>query len=179
MTPKEQERLISQLDEVDRAPKTLDAMADWEQKWDRPSGTLMWHTALRLGGVLGGGVSARLKTPLAAWDRDVYGHIEVKPSFLPRSFRLHPVEWKPNTPHRNPSWAPGEHRLATYFDRWHPYELNREGAIGIFTQGDVGVAVPLPPEVVTFSDYLKFCAEVWKCPDIEKVPTPPWSQTLF
>ena len=66
----------------------------------------------------------------------------------------------------------------TYLDRWHPFALNRLQNPLVFLQEAVGVAAPLPEGIESFSDYLHFCAIVWNCPDIEKVPPPPWSPSL-
>lgn len=179
MNSEQQERFFDHLDRVDRTPKELDAMPEWTLKTDRLSGRLMWHTAVKLNGRLGGGVSIRLTTPTAAWERDVYGHTEVvSPATLNRQVRINPVEWKPMRAHRNPPFDNDDHSLATYLDRWHPYELNRSLNPDTFFQKSTGIALPLPVEVDTFSDYLHFCGTVWKCPSIERVPTPPWSPQL-
>ena len=153
-------------------------MSKWYLVQNRPAGRLEWQAGLRLEGVLGGGVSARLATPADAWDRDVYGQVEVRVSYLPRAVRINPVEWRPRRPHSNSPTAPEGHALVTTLDRWHPYELNRDQDVSVFFQGAVGVAVPLPSDINSFSAYLKFCAIVWKCPDMEKVPPPPWSRSL-
>lgn len=154
-------------------------MSQWYKVLNRPTGKLEWQAALKLGGVLGGGVSARFSTPIDAWDADVYGQLEVKMAFLPHALRLNPVEWQPRGAHTNPANAPDGLALETLRDRWHPYALNRDRDIDVFQQKAVGVAEPLPTGISSFSDYLKFCAIVWKCPDIERVPPPPWSRSLL
>lgn len=179
VTQAEEDAIINRLVEINDATKTLDSFPEWELVPNRTNGKLYWVSALRLGGMLGGGVSVRFATPADAWETDVYGHIEVAvPSLGPRRLRINPAEWKPKSVHRNPVWAPEPHRLATYSDRWHPFEWNRSQGLIVFTQGGGGAASPLPPEVTTFSSYLHFCAYIWKCADIERVPPPPWSRRL-
>lgn len=164
---------------VDASPKSLDSVSSWVLLTDRPSGVLQWNASVRLSGTLGGGVSARFKTPAAVWNRDVYGHLEVRSAAtLNRSARLNPVEWLPRGPHRNPPLGDSEHSLETYIDRWHPYAMNRDRHVDVFFQGRTGVALPLPANVTTFLEYLDFCGQVWKCPSIKDVPPPPWSPQL-
>jgi hypothetical protein len=179
LTPEQQEQLFRHLDNVNAAAKSVDSMSDWYTVFNRPTGRLEWQAALRMGGVLGGGVSARLTTPTEAWEADIYGQLEIRMAFLPRAVRLNPVEWRPKRSHTNPPTAPDGLALETFFDRWHPYKLNRDQDVNVFLQGAVGVADALPDGIVSFSDYLKFCANVWKCPDIERVPPPPWSRSLL
>lgn len=179
MTPEQVERFFAHMDMVDATAKQLDSITKWTLLTDRPSGVLQWVTSVRLSGSLGGGVSVRLKTPAAVWDRDVYGHIEVRSAAtLNRSARLNPVEWRPRSQHRNPPLEDPDHSLATYLDRWHPYSMNRDRHVDVFFQSRVGVALPLPDNVTTFAEYLDFCGQVWKCPSIREVPPPPWSPQL-
>jgi hypothetical protein len=179
LSPEQQRQLLDHLDHVNSASKSIDAMSNWYTVFNRPAGRFEWQAALKLGGTLGGGVSARLATPVDAWEADVYGQLEVRVAFLPRAARLIPVEWRPKRPHTNPPGAPEGLALETFFDRWHPYDLNRDQDVSVFLQGAVGFADALPDWIISFSDYLKFCAIVWKCPDIERVPTPPWSRSLL
>ncbi|MGY5779061.1 hypothetical protein [Rhizobium sp. LEGMi135b] len=175
----EEEAIISRLAEIDAAPKSLDSFPEWNLVMSRPAGKLYWTSAVRLSGVLGGGVSVRFATPADVWDKDVYGHIEVAmPVLGPRRLRINPAEWRPRSDHRNPAWVQAPHALSTYRDRWHPFDLNKERGISIFLQGVSGAAVPLPDDIETFSDYLHFCGAIWKCPDVEKVQPPPWSPQL-
>lgn len=175
----EEEAIISRLAEIAAAPKSLDSFPDWNLVMSRPAGKLYWTAAARISGMLGGGVSIRFATPADSWDKDIYGHIEVAfPALQPRRLRINPAEWRPRSEHRNPAWVPHPHALATYQDRWHPFDLNRDRGISIFMQGVSGAAVPLPDDTVSFSDYLHFCGGIWKCPDVEKVPPPPWSRRL-
>ncbi|WJR67185.1 hypothetical protein QTA58_00120 [Neorhizobium sp. CSC1952] len=170
---------MERLTEIDAAPKTLDSLPEWALVTSRPSGKLYWTAAVRLNGILGGGVSIRFATPADVWELDVYGHIEVAiPALGPRRLRLNPAEWRPRSDHRNQMWVPAPHSLATYKDRWHPFDLNKERGVTIFLQGSAGAAVPLPDDIDSFSDYLHFCGAIWKCPDVEKVPPPPWSRRL-
>lgn len=180
MTPELIDRIFDHLDFVDRTPKEVDSISDWELITHRPSGTLQWQAAVRLSGMLGGGVSIRFSTPVNGWEKDVYGQVEVRPPFhQQRTFRINPAEWRPRRPHRNPTWGPDEHQLATYLDRWHPYSKNRLAGIDVFLQAKPGLALPLPQGIDTFSLYLHFCGEIWKCPTIEEVPPPPWSPSLL
>lgn len=178
MTPEQYRQIFERLDAVNEADKSIDALTDWYITLNRPTGKLQWQAALKLNGRLGGGVSATLSTPIDVWEKDVYGQITVLLSAQKRTVRLNPVEWRPIRPHSNPFNAPEGHALRTYLDRWHPYELNRDRDISVFLQSAVGVAAPLPDDINSFSDYLHFCARVWKCPDIRKVPPPPWSPSL-
>ncbi len=72
--------------------------------------------------------------------------------------------------------APVEHRSMTLTDRIHPFALNRRYGIGVFKQTEPGVAIEFPRAITRFEDYLKLCAEIWKCPDVEDIPPPPWSK---
>ena len=180
LTIAEEEAIIERLAVIDASEKTLDNLPNWILVLDRPSGKLYWNAAVRVNSFLGGGVSIRFTTPQEAWNSDVYGHIEVAiPSLGSRRLRLNPAEWKPKKEHHNPAWAPEPHRLTTCLDRWHPYSLNKNNGLNIFTQAAVGVAVPFPDDILTFSDYLSFCAGIWKCPDVLKVTPPPWSPQLI
>lgn len=179
MTPEQVERFFQHLDMVNDADKELDSIPKWEKQFHRPSGTLHWSASVRLNGRLGGGASVRLNTPLSAWERNVYGQLEVTSAATTnKTVRLNPVEWRPLKPHFNPKLEDEEHSLATYLDRWHPYPLNRGRDVAVFSQYRPGVALPLPPNVTTFTEYLNFCGQVWKCPSIEDVPPPPWSPQL-
>lgn len=178
MTSELHQQALERLETVSDADKSIDALTDWYKVLNRPTGKLQWQAALKLNGVLGGGVSAILSTPIDVWEKDVYGQISVLLPTYKRTVRLNPVEWRPIRPHSNPFDAPEGHALRTYLDRWHPYELNRDKDISVFLQSAVGVAVPLPDGIDSFSDYLHFCARVWRCPDIQKVPPPPWSPSL-
>lgn len=179
LTPEQRKQLVDHLDHVNAASKSIDAMSQWYKVLNRPTGKLEWQAALKLDGFLGGGVSVLFSTPVDTWEADVYGQISVKMAFLPRAVRINPVEWKPRRPHSNPPGAPEGLALETLRDRWHPYALNRDLDVQVFLQGAVGIAEPLPTGIGSFSDYLKFCAIVWKCPDIERVPPPPWSRNLL
>ena len=179
MTPEQRRQLLDHLERVNSASKSIDAMSDWYTVSNRRTGTLGWQAALKLDGVLGGGVSARLTTSVDTWEKDVYGHLEVKMAFLPHAARLNPVEWRPRRPHTNTPKAPNGLALQTLLDRWHPFALNRDQDVSVFLQSGVGVAESLPDGLTDFSAYLKFCAIVWKCPDIERVPPPPWSRRLL
>ncbi|MEA3533684.1 hypothetical protein [Rhizobium sp. CC-YZS058] len=179
MTPEQTDRFFAHLDLVDAAEKTVDFFSEWQLLLQRTTGTLQWTTSLRLGGTLGGGVSVRLITPADVWERDVYGHIEVRSAAtFGRAIRINPVEWRPRRPHHNPRYADEEHSLATYLDRWHPYAVNRRQAVAVFLQHQPGIAFPLPETITSFEAYLLFCSQVWKCSDIKDVPPPPWSPQL-
>lgn len=81
--------------------------------------------------------------------------------------------------HRNAGDAPGAHRFAVLRDRWHPFELNRERPLAVFTQSEPGVIAPLPRAIESFSEYVHLCAELWNCPDMPGVPPPPWARVLL
>lgn len=179
MTPEQRRQLFEHLDRVVAASKSLDAMSEWYKVLNRPTGKLEWQAALKLDGFLGGGVSVLFSTPVDAWEADVYGQLNVKMASLPRALRLNPVEWRPRRAHTNSPNAPEGLALETLLDRWHPYNINRDQDVAVFMQAAVGIAEPLPAGINSFSDYLKFCAIVWKCPDIERVPPPPWSRSLL
>lgn len=139
----------------------------------------MLTCGLRLNGVLAGGASVRLKTPVDAWEDDVYGHVEVRVIGIPRAFRLDPVEWRPLAPHTNSPNAPGELASLTLFDRHHPCDLNLPFGLPVFQQIAPGVAAPLPRDIPTFQEYVNLCAEVWRCPDMRTIQPPEWAETLL
>lgn len=78
MSPEQIEKLRDRLSFVEDSNKEFDTSPSWKVVPDRMSSKLMLVTAIRLRGTLRGGVSIRLKTPLDAWEEDVYGHIEVQ-----------------------------------------------------------------------------------------------------
>ena len=63
MKPSEEEALLARLAELAAAPKSFDAAHSWEVITDRASTRLCCTVALRIGGVLGGGVAVMIKTP--------------------------------------------------------------------------------------------------------------------
>lgn len=120
-----------------------------------------------------------MHTPESAWERDVYGHIEIAHPELSRPVRIIPVEWRPLHPHDNRGRGPPEHRFRTLTDRWHPFDINAPLGIDVFLQAAVGIAVPLPREIANFSEYCNLCAELWNCPDVRLVPAPEWREDLL
>ncbi|WP_376710355.1 hypothetical protein [Pseudochrobactrum lubricantis] len=172
------DQIFNFLDTVNKSEKTFDDFSKWDEYTDRSSGKLRYVTAIQLNGILGGGVSIRITTPKETWEEDVYGQIEVRPPRMKRSLRVNPIEWRPLRPHVNSATAPSPYGLQQYFDRWHPYDLNKPLGIGAFDQSDKGVATPLPRAISSFSEYLELCSEIWKCPDVKGIPTPPWSPQL-
>jgi len=182
MNQEQRARFFEHLDYVHNAEKELDSIPEWTLKPDRQRGRLTWFAAVKLNGVLGGGVSVRITTPADVWEHDVYGQIEINSiETLRRTARILPVEWRSIKDHRNPPIPDSEHSRETYRDRWHPYDKNRDlQNPAIFFQDNVtGIAFPLPLGITTFLDYLNFCSRVWKCPSIEEIPTPPWSPKLI
>jgi hypothetical protein len=135
--------------------------------------------ALRLDGLLRGGVSMRIETPVDAWEEDVYGHIEVRPSGMKRALRVIPVEWKPRRYHDNPPNAPAAHRNQRLWDRYMPFELNAESGLGAFDQSTSGIAIELPQQPTNFSGYTDLCSRLWNCPDILGLDPPPWTRKML
>jgi len=89
-------RFFEHLDKVHDAQKEIDSIPQWELKPDRQRGRLTWLAAVKLNGILGGGVSVRIVTPADMWERDVYGHIEINSvETLGKTARIIPVEWRP------------------------------------------------------------------------------------
>lgn len=178
MNTYQNEQILEFLETVSRAEKSFDSLPAWEEYKDRTSGKLRYATAIQLNGVLGGGISIRITTPKETWEEDVYGQIEVRPARMKRSLRVDPIEWRPLRPHTNSPAAPPPHSFQQYSDRWHPFDLNKPFGIGVFNQSDKGVAVPFPRAISSFSEYLDLCSDIWKCPDVKEIPTPPWSPQL-
>lgn len=179
MTPDQIEKIRQRLSFVESSHKDFDAETDWKIEPDRTSQRLMFVTAVRLAGALRGGVSIRLKTPIDAWEGDVYGHIEVQAPGLKGTMRLCAIEWRPLHDHDNPPNAPPAHRYAKLQDRWYPYDLNKELSIDVFLQRTAGIAAPLPRNVNNFQEYCDLCSNLWRCPDMMGVKPPPWSRTLL
>lgn len=94
------------------------------------------------------------------------------------TLRLNPVEWRPLRDHRNRPDASPEYRGKTLTDRIHPFAANKRYGVAVFKQSEPGIAVEFPRAISRFEDYLKLCAEIWKCPDVEDIPPPPWSRRL-
>jgi len=171
--------VIAHLARVAASEKTFDSEPRWVERHHREGVRLDLAVALRLDGVLGGGASVLLSTPQGAWERDLYGHIKVEIPGRKKTFRLSPIEWRPLKPHRNPGDAPDELRFLELFDRWHPFEANRNRPLATFSQDAQGVAAPLPRGIDSFSDYVHLCGEVWNCPAMGTVRPPPWSRVLL
>lgn len=175
MTPNEAAEAIASLRALAPAAKEFDGPAAWIVRTDRPTPSLELSVSLRIDGILRG-ARVRLKTPQPSWEADVYGHIEVTVSRHHGFLRLAPIEWRPQRAHTNSASAPAEYRLLSFLDRWHPPELNYERGIAAFAQDVPGVAAPLPRAIATFEEYLGLCADLWNCPDMARVPPPPWTQ---
>ena len=158
--------IIARLRYIAEAKKSFDAIAKWELTRNRSSHRLSLVVALRLNGILRGGVSIRLATPSDAWEEDVYGHIEVRLPGASRTLRLNPIEWRPLRPHDNPPSAPPAHRNQRLYDRWLPFEINENFGLAAFDQSGPGIAVPLPHVPRTFSEFTDLCSSLWLCPDM-------------
>ncbi len=137
---------------IAEAKKAFDSKPRWEPTPHRSSQRLTLVVALRLNGVLRGGVSIRLRTPIDAWEENVYGQIEVRLPGMNRLLRLNPVEWRPRRYHDNPSTAPAVHRNQRLWDRYHPFDLNAAHGMQGFDQSGGGIAVPLPSVPDSFSE---------------------------
>ena len=171
--------ILHRLREVAEARKSFDAPPKWVISQNRRTDRLNLITAIRLNGVLFGGVSIRLVTPADAWEEDVYGHVEVRLPGVQRALRVSPVEWKPFRYHDNPATSPLPHRNQRLWDRWHPFDLNAPLGIGAFDQSACGIAVPLPRDPATFSEYADLCADLWRCPDMIGLNPPPWARKML
>ena len=164
---------------VAEAKKSFDSTPRWEALPNsRQSSSHQLLVAVRLNGILRGGVQLRLITPAKVWEEDVYGQIEVKLPGSTRWLRLTPVEWRPLHRHDNPSNAPTAHRQVGLFDRWFPFEINAAYGMQAFDQSGPGIAVPLPREPTSFSEYANLCADLWVCADLYELPPPPWARTM-
>ena len=164
---------------IAEAKKAFDSTPKWEPITHRASQRLVMVVALRLNGVLRGGVSLRLRTPIAAWDEDVYGQIEVRLPGMNRPLRLNPIEWRPRRYHDNPASSPPAHRNQRLWDRWHPFDLNALHGMQGFDQSGGGIAVPLPHIPASFSEYANLCASLWVCSDMYDLPPPPWTDEML
>lgn len=171
--------IIDRLRFVADTKKSFDSEPTWRSAPNRSSDRLTLVVALRLQGVLRGGVSIRLATPRDVWEEDVYGHIEVRLPGVSRSLRLNPVEWRPLRHHDNPPDAPLAHRSQRLWSRWLPFEVNALYGAGAFDQSASGIATPLPREPAAFSEYADLCADLWRCPDLLGLAPPPWARTLL
>lgn len=171
--------ILERLKFVADARKSFDTVPKWEPIPYRSGRLLILVVALRLDGILRGGVQLRLKTPEDTWEDDVYGQIEVRLPAGRRSLRLNPVEWRPMRHHDNPPNAPNPHRNQRLWDRWHPFDLNEPYGLRCFDQTSSGIAVPLPREVGSFNEYTDLCSSLWHCPDLIGLTPPPWTRDLI
>ena len=171
--------IVERLRFISEARKAFDSKPKWELTPYRASQRLVMIVALKLNGVLKGGVSLRLRTPVNSWEEDVYGQLEVKLPGMNRALRLNPVEWRPKRYHDNPSSGPQAHRNERLWDRWHPFELNVMHGMQGFDQSGGGIAVPLPSVPGSFSEYADLCASLWICNDMYEVPPPPWTRDML
>ena len=178
MAGKNENAIIDVLSWIADAEKSFDAAPQWTTVTSRGSYRLELVVAVRLEGILQGGASIRLATPYDAWERDLYGHVEVRIPGVSRTLRLNPIEWRPLRHHDNPASAPEAHRLIRLWDRWLPFDQNKKMGLGAFDQSAPGVAVPLPRDLTSFTDYADLCAELWRCPDMMGIQPPPWSGIL-
>jgi len=169
--------IYDRLNFIAEAKKSFDSEPVWELAPHRFAQRLTMVVALRLNNILRGGVSLRMRTPVDAWEEDVYGHIEVKLPGATRLLRLLPIEWRPAHYHDNPPNSPDVHRNQRLWDRWHPFDLNAEYGFQSFDQSGAGIAVPF--QANSFTEYTDFCATVWRCSDLYDLPAPPWTRTLI
>ena len=79
--------ILDRLRFIAEATKTFDANPMWEEVPSRLSPRLSLVVAIRLDGILRGGVSLRFATPKHMWEEDVYGHIEVRLPGVVRTLR--------------------------------------------------------------------------------------------
>ena len=178
MSPAQEAAIIDRLAAVHAAVKSFDAIPNWDVVADRNNNRLVIHAAIRLDGKLGGGVFVRISTPQGAWDRDIYGQIEVqKPTR--GAWRIDPVEWEPLKPHTNGRTAPSKHRLVTLTNRIHPFALNRRYGLSVFDQKESSVAVDFPRAISRFEEYLDLCSEVWNFPELKDLSPPKWTKLLL
>ncbi len=171
-------QILDRLRTIDEARKSFDVKPQWVTTQNRSTQRLTLNVALRLDGILRGGVSILLATPVDAWEEDVYGHIAVRLPGLSRSLRLNPVEWSPLRHHDNPLSGPAAHRGVRLFDRWHPFDINAQFGLASFDQSGPGIAVELPRVPNRFSEFSDLCSNLWRCPDMMGLPPPPWSRRL-
>jgi len=171
--------ILDRLRFIAEAKKAFDSKPIWKKEKYRSSIRLSLIVALRLNGVLRGGVSIRISTPSDVWEEDVYGHVEVRLPGVNRSFRINPIEWKPLRYHDNPSQASAPHRNQRLWDRWLPFDLNAPRGLHSFDQTGCGIAVPLPRALSNFSDYTDLCSTLWLCPDMMGLPAPPWARRML
>jgi hypothetical protein len=164
---------------IAEAKKSFDSEPAWSPVPSRLSSRLSLVVALRLDGILRGGVSLRLETPLDVWEEDVYGHIEVRALGMTRALRVLPVEWKPFRWHDNPPSAPPAHRNQRLWDRYMPFEINAQHGLGAFDQSTSGIAIELPRQVANFNEYTDLCSSLWNCPDLLGLAAPPWSREIL
>lgn len=171
-------KIIERLGEIHRAVKSLNSWPGWAEESGPESPKLFYRAPLKVDGDLGA-VFFRIHTPKHDMLRgELYGHLEVIHPGISGHLRLEPIEWRMRSPHHNPPHAPNGHAYKMLLDRIHPFELNRGLGLGVFRQHDKGVACDLPRAIVSYRDYLKLCAERWRCPDIEELPPPPWEPRL-
>jgi hypothetical protein len=164
---------------IAEAKKSFDSTPSWIEVPSRLSTRLSLVVALRLNGILRGGVSLRIITPSDAWEEDVYGHIEVRLPGLTRALRLTPVEWKPLRYHDNPPNAPAAHRNRRLWDRYMPFEINAQFGLAAFDQSASGIATELTRQPTSFKEYTDLCSDLWNCPDLLGLSPPPWTRKLI
>ena len=178
MDPAQSHPILDRLRWIADAKKGFDAKPTWTTIEHRASARLDLVVALRLGGVLRGGVSMRLQTPRDVWEEDVYGHIEVRFPDSKRALRLNPIEWRPLRHHDNPPTSPPAHRGQRLLDRWLPFHFNQRLGLGAFDQSVPGIAVPLPRAPNSFLEYTDLCSDLWHLPDMMGLAPPPWARRM-
>jgi hypothetical protein len=180
LTPDLENQILDALERISQAQKAFDENPNWVSISDnRGSERLELTAALQINGVLGGGVSLRINTPRNSWEKDVYGHIEVRRPDMKPHARLAAIEWRPRHDHTNPPYAPYGLRLKVLSDRWHSFDDNRHLGIEAFTQSKASVARPLPRTILSFREYIELAAEIWNFPEATTIETPEWSRLLL
>ncbi len=178
MSPEQEQRVLERLAFVVESRKTFDAKPHWDRVPSRTSERWQMAMSLRIGGLLGP-VTARIFTPIDAWEGEVYAQLEVRGLGLPKPLRLLPIEWNPLHHHDNPRDAPSPHAGLRLFDRYMPFDLNAERGIGVFAQTRTAVMVDLPRLPTDFTTFCDLCSDIWRCSDMLDLEPPPWSRPML
>lgn len=111
-------------------------------------------------------------------------HVTFQLEYLPP--RRHPkggaiarVDWKPLTAHNNKMVGPDQYKnVIQRCTHHHEFWLNWQHSEKSVWKGNLEISVPVEPEQ-SFEEIVAFVGKEFKISNIEWLPTPPWSATLF
>jgi hypothetical protein len=167
--------LVVTLEEIVEAEKSLSGVQKWIRK--EPN-QLSMVCALEVDGITMASVQLRMRALEEEPDRAVMIQLEYNPP-KGRGERLVRVEWRPLSPHTNNNKAPEPYRLAVLgSSHIHRFGDNYHKPEGRMLRGNLPHAIPLEPDLPSFSELLTFTSKELNILNLNRVATPPWQTRM-